>query len=100
MQGLDLDPIPVVIISLLCLRPLQDHLHRFIVVSLDLEVRDPAVPLGCGNLAMPQKVLNGSQIRISVEKLGGHGVAQPMAGDVQLAFPRIVFHSLLDAAHG
>ncbi len=83
----------------LCLRPLQNHFHGFVVVSLDLEIRDPAVPLGGGDLAMPEKVLNGRKVRIGIEKLRGHGVAQPMAGDVQFAFARIVFHSLLDAAH-
>ena len=91
---------PVVIIFPLCLRPLQNHLHRLVVVSLNLEVRYPAVALRGGNLIMPQKVLNGSKISIGVEKLRGHGVAQPMTGDVQLAFSRIVFHPLLDASHG
>jgi len=87
-----------VILLFSCLRPLQDHLHGFVVVSLDLEVRYPAVPLGCGDLAMPQEVLDGSQGSIGVEKLSGHGMAKPVAGDVQPAFSRIGFHSLLDAS--
>ena len=82
------------------LRPLQDHLHRLVVVSLDFEVGDPAVPLGRGNLTMAQEVLNSSQVRIGVEKLSGHGVAEAMAGDVQPAFSCIGFHPLLDASHG
>ena len=83
-----------------CLCPLQDHLHGLVVVSLDFEVRDPAVTLCRSNLTMAQEVLNGGQIRIGVEKLSGHGVAKAMAGDVQPAFSRIVFHPLLDASHG
>ena len=48
--------LPLVLILSSCLRPLQDHLHGLVVVSLDLEVRYPAVALGCGNLAMAQWV--------------------------------------------
>jgi len=59
--------LPLVLILSSCLRPLQDHLHGLVVVSLDLEVRYPAVALGCGNLAMPQEVLDGSKISIGVE---------------------------------
>ena len=92
--------LPFVVILSSCLRPLQNHFHGLVVVSLDLEVRYPAVPLGCGNLAMPQKVLNGSKIRIGVEELSGHGVAKTMAGDVQPGFSGIIFHPLLDASHG
>jgi hypothetical protein len=44
---------------------------------------------------MAQEFLDGSQVCIGVEKLSGHGVAEAMAGDVQLAFPRIRFHLLL-----
>jgi hypothetical protein len=39
---------------------LQDHLESLVVVSLDLEVRYPAVVLGCGNLAMPQEGIRGT----------------------------------------
>ena len=92
--------LPFVVILSSCLRPLQDHFHGLVVVSLDLEVRDPAVPLGRGNLIVPQEVLNGSQIRIGVEKLSGHGMAKAMARDIQLAFTRIGFHPLLDASDG
>ena len=92
--------LPFVVIPSSCLRPLQNHLHRLVIVSLDLEVGDPAVPLRCGNLPMPQEVLNGSKISIGIEKLSGHGVAKPMAGDVQFAFSRIGFYPLLDASHG
>jgi hypothetical protein len=49
---------------------------------------------------MPQEVLNGSQIRIGIEKLSGHRVAKAMAGHVQSAFSGIIFHPLLDASHG
>ena len=90
--------LPFVVILLLCLRPLQDHLHGLVVVSLDLEVRYPAVALRGGNLAMPQEVLNGRQISIGVEKLRGHGVAKPMTRDVESALSRIVFDPLLDAS--
>ena len=69
---------PFVLILSSCLRPLQDYLHGLVVVSLDLEVRYPAVALGCGNLAMAQEVLDGRKASIGVEKLRGHGVAKPM----------------------
>ena len=87
-----------VLILFSCLRPLQDHLHGLVVVSLDLEVRYPAVPLGGRNLAMPQEVLDGSKVSIGVEKLRGHGVAKPMTRDVQPALSRIAFDPLLDAS--
>jgi len=90
--------LPFVVILFSCLRPLQDHLDGLVVVSLDLEVRYPAVPLGCGNLAMPKEILDGSKISIGVEKLRGHGVAKPMTRDVQPALSRIVFDPLLDAS--
>ena len=73
--------------------------RALVVVSLDLEVRYPAVPLGCGNLAMPQEVLDGSKVSIGVEKLRGHGVAKPMTRDVQPALSRIAFDPLLDASN-
>ena len=90
--------LPFVVLLFLGLRPLQDHLDSLVVVSLDLEVRYPAVALGCGNLAMPQEVLDGSKGSIGVEKLRGHGVAKPMTRDVQPALSRIVFDPLLDAS--
>ena len=89
-----------VVVFFRCLRPLHNHLHGFVVVALNLQIRNPAVALSCGNLTMPEKVLNGSQMRIGVEKLSGHGMAKPMTGDIQLTFARIGFHPLLDAAHG
>ena len=67
------------VILFLCLRPLQDHLHGLVVVSLDLEVRYPTVALRGGNLAMAQEILDGRQVRVGIEKLRGHGVAKPMA---------------------
>jgi len=75
--------LPFVLLLLSCLRPLQDHRHGLVVVSLDLEVRNPAVPLGGGYLAMPHKVLNGRKVRIGIEKLRGHSVPKPMTRDIQ-----------------
>lgn len=69
---------PFVFVLILCLRPLQNYLHGLVVVSLDLEVRYPAVALRCGNLAMPQEILNGRKVSIGVEELRGHSVAKPM----------------------
>jgi len=85
-------------ILFLCLRPLQNYLHGFVVVPLDLEVGYPAVALGCSNLAVSQEALYSRKGRIGIEKLRGHGVTKPMAGDVQLALSRIGFHSLLDSS--
>ncbi len=93
-----LHALPIVVILFLCLRSLQDHLHGLVVVSLDLDVRHLAVALGCGNLAMPQEILDGRQIGISVEQLRSHGVAKPMTRDVQAALSRIVFDPLLNAS--
>ena len=94
----DIHALPFVVIFFLCLRPLQDHLHGLVVVSLDLEVRYPAVALGCGNLAMSQEVLDGSKISIGIEKLRGHGMAKPMTRGAQPALSRIGFDPLLDAS--
>ena len=88
----------LVVILLPYLRPLQNYLHGLIVVSLDLEVCYSAVALRCGNLAMPQKVLNGSKVSIGIEKLRGHGVAKPMTRDAQAVVSRIVFDPLLDSS--
>ena len=49
------------------------------VVSLYFEIADPAITLSCFYAAVSQKILDGDQIRISVEQLGGHGVAQLVA---------------------
>ena len=89
----------ILVIFFLGPRPLQDHLHGLIVVSLDFEVRYPAVALRGGNLSMPQEVLNRRKVRIGIEKLRGHGVAKSMTRDVQPALSRIVFDPLLDASH-
>jgi hypothetical protein len=74
---------------LLCLRPLQNYLHGLVIVSLDLEVRYPAVALGCGYLAMRQEILNGRKASIGIEELRGHSVAKSMTRDIQHAFSRI-----------
>ena len=91
--------LPFVVILFWCLRPLQDHLDGLVVVSLDLEVCYPAVALRGGDLAMPQKVLNGRKVSIGIEELRGHSMAKPMTRDVQSTFSRIVFDPLLDASH-
>jgi len=83
-----------------CLRLLQNHPHRLVVVSLDLEVRYPAIALGRGDLAMSEEILDRSQIRIGVQKLRGHGVTKLMTRDPQPALSRIVFDPLLDASDG
>src|SRR4030043_1937208 len=97
--SMELHALPFVVILLLCLRPLQNHLHGLVVVSLDLEVCYPAVALRGGNLAVPQKALNGCKVSIGIEKLRGHGVAKPMTRDVQPALSCIVFDPLLNASH-
>lgn len=55
--------------------PLLYNGHSFEVISLDLEVRYAAVSLRSLNSRMPQEILNGYQISISVQQLRRHGVA-------------------------
>ena len=66
----------LVVILLLCLR------------ALDLKVRYSAVALGCRNLAVPQKILDGNKGSIGVKRLCSHGVAKPMTRDIQAALSR------------
>jgi hypothetical protein len=89
----------IFVIFFLCLRPLQNDLHGFVIVSLDLEVGYATVALRCGNLAMPQEILDGSEVSIGVEELRGHGVAKSMTRDIEAALSRIGFDPLLDASH-
>ena len=80
--------------------PLHDHLHGVEVISLNIEVRYPAVALRGFHIAVSEQILDGGKIRIGVEKLCGHRMAEMMAGNSQLRFPGIVFHALLYAADG
>jgi hypothetical protein len=48
---------------------------------------------------MPQEILDRCKIRVSIEKLRGHGVAKPMTGNPQPALSGIRFHPLLDPSH-
>lgn len=49
---------------------------------------------------MSQKILNGDEIRIGVQELGGHGVSQVMTGELEGHLGRIALHPLLDAPDG
>ena len=51
------------------------NLHSLEVVPLYLEIRNLAVSLGSGNLAMSEKVLDGSQPSISIKQLSSHRVS-------------------------
>ena len=51
------------------LDPLQNDLDSLVIVPLHLQVWYPAVPLCRGNLAMSQKVLDGDEVGIGIEKL-------------------------------
>lgn len=48
---------------------------------------------------MSQKILNGDEIRIGVQELGGHGVSQVVTGELEVRLSRIALHPLLDTAH-
>jgi hypothetical protein len=74
--------------------------NRLVVLSLDFEVCYSAVTPGCGNLAIPQEILDSSKVSIGIEKLCGHGVAKSMTRDVEPALSRIVFDPFLDTSHG
>ena len=53
--------------------------HGTVVITSHLLVGHPAVLLGSFDTGMAQKVLDGDKIRISIEHLSGHSVAQLMA---------------------
>ena len=72
-----------------------------VVVPLHLEVRDPAVALGRGDMGMSQEILDGGERGIGIEELCGR--AYDAANDTTPATPllsRIVFDPLLDAPDG
>jgi len=71
---------PSVIIPVL-LGPLQDNLHRLVIVPLHFEVCCPAVTLGRGNVRMTQKVLDRGQVGVRVQKLGGEGMTEGVRVD-------------------
>src|SRR5271157_407400 len=78
---------------------LYDELDSFVVITLYLRVRHAAVALGRGDVRMPEKVLDGRDIRIGIEELRGHRVAQTVTGDFNLTLPCIVFDTFLDTSH-
>ena len=59
--------------------PRHDQFHRSVIVSLDLEIGDPAIPLGSGDPAVSEKILHNDEIRIGIEQLRRHGVPKLVA---------------------
>jgi hypothetical protein len=57
-------------------RLLQNHLHRFVIIPLDFEIRDPCIALGGFDSGVSQQILDGDKVRISIEQLGSHGMAK------------------------
>ncbi len=49
---------------------------------------------------MPQKILDGHQIRIGIQELRRHRMAEMVTGDFQPRLARIVFHPFLDSPNG
>ena len=60
--------------AILALRPLQNDLHGLVVLPLDLEVGHAAVPLGRGDLAVAEKVLDGGEAGVGIQELGCEGM--------------------------
>ena len=59
-----------------------DHLaDGVLIITLHLEIGDLAIALRRLDPGVPQQILDRHQIRIGVEQLSGHGVAQLMAAD-------------------
>ena len=79
-------------------RLLHDHLHSIEVISLHFEIRYPAIPLGRFYIAVSKKILDGAKISVRIEELRGHLVPEMMAGNMELCFAGILFHTLLNAA--
>ena len=49
---------------------------------------------------MAQEILNGGEIGIGIEQLGGHGMAKMMTRHLELGLAGISFHAPLNAADG
>ena len=49
---------------------------------------------------MAQEILNGAEIGIGVEQLGGHGMPEMMTGHLDPGLAGISFHAPLNAADG
>ena len=78
---------------------LQDFLHGFVVVPAHFLVRYLRVSLGGSDAAVAKQILDGDDVRISVEHLRGKGVPQLVAADVDAGLFCIMLHAVLNAAH-
>ena len=56
------------------------------------------VPFGSRDAAVAEQILDGDDVRIGVEHLGGHGVPQLVAADVDGCLFCIMLHAILNAA--
>ena len=45
---------------------------------------------------MPEEVLDGDHLGLSIEQLGGHGMPEVVTGDLEPGLSGIVLHSFLD----
>ena len=79
--------------------PFDHLLDSLKVIPLHFQVAHPAITLRCFDAAMAQKILDGDQVRIGIEQLGGHGVAQLVAGYRQACFFGIILHAFLDPSY-
>ena len=55
--------------------------------------------MGSGDAAVAEQILDGDNVRIGVEHLRGHGVAQLVAADIQTCLFCIMLHAILNATH-
>ena len=61
---------------------LENHLHRLVIIPLNFDVRDFRISLRCFDAGVSQQILNRDQIRIGIQKLRRHRMAELMTRDV------------------
>jgi hypothetical protein len=74
---------------------LHHLLYGLEVIPLNFEIRGFTASLSGFNPAVSKEILDGHQVGIGIQKLGGHTVPELMAGDLQPRFPGIVLYSFL-----
>jgi len=77
---------------------LHDNCHCLEVVTSDLLVREAAIPLSGRDPGVAEEVLDRCQLRLGIEHVSGHRMAQVMTADREAGLPGVVFHALLDPA--
>jgi hypothetical protein len=68
------------------------------IIPLNFEIGNPAVALGGLDSRVPEEILNGYQVGISIQQLGCHRMPELVTGDRYTGLSGVSFHPFLDAS--